>query len=452
MGRLFWKILFTFWLTLLVAAGITGLAVWLHQQNLYAIERDIVVQPVSALSVEAAANTLKYGGIAALQGMLAEQQRNAPERIRVYAVNDEGLEILGREVSAATLMIARQGAEQQIKPPVAVAANYQGVNYVLFAPKSGQFPEFQQNNKRLLPPHDSSWLLISAGIILSFISSFLLAWYFAKPIRSLRLACRLLAAGDLTQRVAQAMGGRRDELADLGHDFDEMATQLQNLMSSQRRLLHDVSHELRSPLARLQVSIGLARQQPERFNETLDRIEHEAARLDKLVGEVLTLSRLESGVPQVLDEYLDILELLDTVVDDARFEAHALNRRVAFHSDIEGGLIIQAHGELLYRAIENVVRNAIHHTAPETLVTLSVYRDSACLHITVDDQGNGVPEAELHTIFEAFQRSNVSQARHGYGLGLAIARRAIESHGGQIRAMNRPERGLRVEIVLPVGQ
>ncbi len=207
MGRLFWKILFTFWLTLLVAAGITGLAVWLHQQNLYAIERDIVVQPVSALSVEAAANTLKYGGIAALQGMLAEQQRNAPERIRVYAVNDEGLEILGREVSAATLTIARQGAEQQIKPPVAVAANYQGVNYVLFAPKSGQFPEFQQNNKRLLPPHDSSWLLISAGIILSFISSFLLAWYFAKPIRSLRLACRLLAAGDLTQRVAQAMGG-----------------------------------------------------------------------------------------------------------------------------------------------------------------------------------------------------------------------------------------------------
>ena len=452
MGRLFWKILFTFWVTLLVAVGITGLAVWFYQQNMRVLEHDIVVQPVSALSVEAAANTLKYGGIAALQGMLEEQQRNAPERIRVYAVNDAGLELLGREVSEETLAIARQGAKQQVRPPVAVAANYQGMNYVLFAPKSGQFPEFQQNNKRPLPPHDSSWLLISAGIVLSFISSFLLAWYFAKPIRSLRMACRALATGDLTQRVAQAMGGRRDELADLGHDFDDMATQLQNLMDSQRRLLHDVSHELRSPLARLQVSIGLARQQPERFHETLDRIEHEAGRLDKLVGEVLTLSRLESGVPQVMDEYLDILELLDTVVDDARFEAHALNRRVAFHSDVEDSLIIQAHGELLYRAIENVVRNAIHHTPPDTLVTLGVHCDIAkqTLHITVDDQGNGVPETELHTIFEAFQRSNTSQSRNGYGLGLAIARRAIESHGGTIRAVNRPERGLRVEITLPV--
>ena len=148
MGRLFWKILFTFWVTLLVAVGITGLAVWFYQQNMRALEHDIVVQPVSALSVEAAANTLKYGGIAALQGMLEEQQRNAPERIRVYAVNDAGLELLGREVSEETLAIARQGAKQQVRPPVAVAANYQGMNYVLFAPKSGQFPEFQQNNKR----------------------------------------------------------------------------------------------------------------------------------------------------------------------------------------------------------------------------------------------------------------------------------------------------------------
>ena len=230
-----------------------------------------------------------------------------------------------------------------------------------------------------------------------------------------------------------------------------MATQLQNLMDSQRRLLHDVSHELRSPLARLQVSIGLARQQPERFNETLDRIEHEAGRLDKLVGEVLTLSRLESGVPQAMDEYLDILELLDAVVDDARFEANALHRRVAFHSDIDDSLVIQGHGELLYRAIENVVRNAVHHTPTDTQVTLSVSREATQLRITVDDQGSGVPVEELETIFQAFQRSaSGSQTRNGYGLGLAIARRAIESHGGQIRALNRPEQGLRVEIMLPI--
>lgn len=451
MGRLFWKILFTFWLILLIAAGITGLAVWVHQKNLHEMERDIVVQPISALSVEAAANTLQYGGEAALRGMLEEQNQNAPERIRVYAVNDAGVEILGRRLSAETLNIARQSAAKQVSPPVAVAATNAGVNYVLFAPKSGQFPEFKQ--KIHLPPHNSSWMLISAGIIASFISSVLLAWYFAKPIRSLRAAFRALATGDLTQRVTNAMGGRRDELADLGHDFDHMATQLQTLMSSQRRLLHDVSHELRSPLARLHVSIGLARQQPERVTETLDRIEHEAERLDKLVSEVLTLSRLESGVPQAMDEYLDILELIDTVVDDARFEANALHRRVAFHCDVEDNPVIQGHGELLYRAIENVVRNAIHHTPSDTLVTLSVYRDlsNQTLHITVDDQGNGVPDNELDTIFAAFQRSNNgSPSRNGYGLGLAIARRAIESHGGTITANNRPEHGLRIEIILPL--
>lgn len=450
MGRLFWKILLTFWFSLLLAAGITGGAVWLHQKNLHEMEQGIVVQPVSAISVEAAANTLKFGGLDALKGMLDEQNRNAPERVRVYAVNDADAEVLGRSVSAETLAIARQGAAQKVKPPVSVSASRDGVNYVLFAPQSGQFPEFA-GKSRLPPPHDSSWLLIVAGIMTSFASSFFLAWYFAKPIRSLRLAFRALAKGDLHQRVTTAMGGRRDELADLGQDFDHMATQLQNLMDSQRRLLHDVSHELRSPLARLQVSIGLARQQPERFNETLDRIEHEAGRLDKLVGEVLTLSRLESGVPQAMDEYLDILELLDAVVDDARFEANALHRRVAFHSDIDDSLVIQGHGELLYRAIENVVRNAVHHTPTDTQVTLSVSREATQLRITVDDQGSGVPVEELETIFQAFQRSaSGSQTRNGYGLGLAIARRAIESHGGQIRALNRPEQGLRVEIMLPI--
>ena len=147
------------------------------------------------------------------------------------------------------------------------------------------------------------------------------------------------------------------------------------------------------------------------------------------------------------------MELLDTVVDDARFEANALSRRVSFHCTLDDNPVIQGHGELLYRAIENVVRNAIHHTPAHTLVTLNVFRDAIHqqLHITVDDQGSGVPDNELGTIFEAFQRSSTSSnARNGYGLGLAIARRAIESHGGTIRAMNRPETGLRVEIVLPL--
>jgi two-component system OmpR family sensor kinase len=455
MGKLFWKILLTFWLTLLVAGGATGLSVWLHQSDLQMVEEDLVIRPSSVREVRAAANTLRFGGKEALRNLLLEQQQNAPENLQVYAVDATGKEMLGRTVLADTLDRIRQTTTKPVAPPIARTVEMDGESYVLFAPKSGQFPEYptSKRNRNRRPPRSSDWILVLTGVLASFISSFLLAWYFAKPIGSLRKAFRALAAGDLTQRVAPAMGSRRDELADLGRDFDDMATQLQNLMSSQRRLLHDVSHELRSPLARLQVSIGLARQQPEKVASSLERIEQEAGRLDTLVGEVLTLSRLESGTPQRTDEYLDILELLDTLMDDARFEAKALSCHVSFQCELEDSPVIQGHGELLYRALENVLRNAIHHTPPDTTVTLGIRRNVArdCLHITVDDQGPGVPAAELASIFEPFQRSsNGNPARNGYGLGLAIARRAIESHGGSIRASNRPERGLRVEIILPI--
>jgi two-component system OmpR family sensor kinase len=401
MGRLFWKILLTFWLTLLVAGGASGLSVWLHQSDVQTLEEDLIIRPSSVREIRAAANTLRFGGKEALRNLLLEQQQqNAPEVLQVYAVDSSGKEILGRTVLPDTLDRIRQTTTKPVDPPIARTVETDSESYVLFAPKAGQFPEYPISKRKHRPPRYSDWILILAGVLASFISSFLLAWYFAKPIGSLRKAFRALAAGDLTQRVAPAMGSRRDELADLGRDFDDMATQLQTLMSSQRRLLHDVSHELRSPLARLQVSIGLARQQPEKVTSSLERIELEAGRLDTLVGEVLTLSRLESGVPQRTDEYLDILELLDTLMDDARFEAKALSCHVSFQCELEDSPVIQGHGELLYRALENVLRNAIHHTPPDTTVTLGIRRNVArdCLHITVDDQGPGVPEAELASI------------------------------------------------------
>lgn len=452
MGRLFWKILLTFWLTLLVAGGVSGIMVWMHHSNLQEMENDVVIRPHSILAVKAAANTFLYSGTPALRNMLQEQKDEAPQDLQVYAVDPSGKELLGRTVSADTLERVRTAVSQNLKLPIVRSVQSATESYVLFAPLAGQFPQFQQENQLRPPRHFPPSIMIISGIVVSFISSFLLAWYFSQPVSVLRKALGALAKGDLSQRVTPAIGGRRDEIADLGRDFDYMAGQLQNLMASQRRLLHDVSHELRSPLARLQVSIGLARQQPEKMATSLERIEHEAGRLDTLVGEVLTLSRLESGVPQPMDEYIDILELLDAVIDDARFEADALSRRIEFHCDLEDTPVIRGHGELLYRALENVVRNAIHHTPPDTVVTLSIHKDAttAGLHITVDDQGTGVPDNELDSIFEPFQRSSHGNTtRNGYGLGLAIARRAIESHGGSIRASNRPQHGLRVAITLP---
>lgn len=453
MGRLFWKILLTFWLTLLVAGGTAALAVWWHHRALQSVSADVVIRPSSILSVQAAANTFRFGGQEAVYNMLLEQSQEAPENLQVYAVDANNKELLGRAVPEAALARIRNSVKLKVDPPIARSAKAQEQELIFFAPLSGQFPEFQKPNR--LPPRyrDLTWPWYLSGLIVSFISSFLLAWHFSKPVRLLRKAFKSLAQGDLTTRISPELGWRRDEIADLGNDFDHMAGQLQNLMTSQRRLLHDVSHELRSPLARLQVSIGLARQQPEHTQATLDRIEHEAERLDKLVGEVLTLSRLEAGVAPSTDEYVDVLELLDTVVDDARFEASALNRSVVLHSSDDDSLIIPAHGELLYRALENVVRNALHHTPPETTVTVTAYQNkvSNMLHVTVDDQGSGVPPEELDLIFEPFQRSSKGiNDRHGYGLGLAIARRAIDSHSGSIRAINRPEGGLRISIELPL--
>jgi two-component system OmpR family sensor kinase len=301
-----------------------------------------------------------------------------------------------------------------------------------------------------VPP--SPLLPISIGILASLGFSALLAWYLATPIRYLRGAFDAVAAGKLDTRIGPRMGRRRDEIADLGRDFDRMAGQLQILVGSQRRLLHDVSHELRSPLARLQAAIGLARQQPEKLEASLDRIERESGRLDELVGELLTLSRLEAGTSGAADEEVDLVELVASIADDARFEAEAHGRRVQFSG--EGEVLVQVRAELLHRAFENVIRNAVKYTREGTTVEVRVERQPTPdrLIVTVDDRGPGVPESDLPAIFEPFFRGGAGVKTAGFGLGLAIARRAIEAHGGNIQAMNRPGGGLRVEIVLPAGE
>ena len=187
----------------------------------------------------------------------------------------------------------------------------------------------------------------------------------AKPIRILRWAFRAAAEGKLNTRVQPLIGRRRDEIADLVRDFDRMAHQLQKQMGAQQRLLHDISHELRSPLARLQAAIGLARLNPRRIDMTLSRIEHESVRLDSLVTEVLTLARLETGVCGASLELVDLVELLTMIVDDAAFEAQAQGREVQLIGD--GEFVIECRAELLYRSFENVIRNAVKYTDEQTM-------------------------------------------------------------------------------------
>lgn len=449
MGRLFWKFFFFIWLAQLTAILAVGTAFWLEHRTQDKMLEDFDRSPPASLLLESAAATLQYGGASALRRVL-ESWEQAP----IYAIDEQDREILGRKFTPATLdRVRRMLDADSAAPAVRRMQSSDGHVYVLFL----LFPEHRLEggppfgNK---PPHPGQPPLpvvpLVATLLASLIFAALLAWYFAKPIRNLRSAFEAMVSGDLEVRLGPVMGKRRDELADLGRNFDRMASHLNTLIDGQRRLLHDVSHELRSPLARLQAAIGLARQQPEKLESSLERIERESVRMDKLVGELLTLSRLEAGVMGAMEEDVNLGELVSDVVADARFEAETSGRMVEFSGCSE--MFVKGNAELLHRAIENVVRNALRYTPYGGKVVVGVLRDANGnnLKLAVLDQGPGVPENELGSIFEPFFRGNGTKSTNGHGLGLAIARSVIEAHDGTICASNRVDGGgLCVEIVLP---
>ncbi len=276
------------------------------------------------------------------------------------------------------------------------------------------------------------------------------AWLRSKPIRSLHSAITEAANGNLNARIAGGMGPGNDELKDLGIEFDRMISRLHTVIVAQRQLLKDVSHEMRSPMARIQAAIGLAHQQPDQAPAVMDRIERESVRIDKLIGELLALARLQAGVDNSLNEEIELRELLSDIVDDARFEAGANGRVIHVESGIDG--VVRGNVELLRRAVENVMRNAIKYSHRGGTVQLGTALSSSgrAVVISVRDSGTGVPEADLASIFDPFFRSSMHAHKEGSGLGLAIAKRVIESHGGSIAASNVPGGGLCVNIELPL--
>ena len=442
MGRLFWKIFIGFWLALFVAAVSTGTAVWLHHRRMEAPPTELAGGPPSRIATDMAAATLRHGGVEALRAWMQEVQ---PRRaVMVFAVDDQGRDVLGREVPPAALAAARELVEQGAAGARRVAVPG-GQSYLVFVTRS---PSLRPPPRPGPPPPLTPWEFIVMGIAISVAFSALLAWYLTRPIRNLRWAFDAAAAGRLETRVSPLMGRRRDEIADLGRDFDRMALQLQKLVSAQRRLLHDVSHELRSPLARLQAAIGLARQEPAKVEPSLERIEREASRLDHMVGEVLALARLESGTATRPKERVDLAYLAANIAEDARFEAEAAGRGLRFHA--EGDAPVMGDADLLHRAVENVVRNAVKFTREETTVEVNVRTTKSSASLTVIDQGPGITSAELAKVFDPFYRGEAGNGTPGFGLGLAIAQRAIDAHGGTIRAANAPGGGLQVEIVLPL--
>jgi len=291
-----------------------------------------------------------------------------------------------------------------------------------------------------------------------------LSRYLTAPTAKLRRATQQLASGDLTTRVGNQMGNRRDELADLGRDFDLMASRIQSLVGAERRLLGDISHELRSPLARMQVALDLATQTADdQTRGYLNRIEREGARLNELIGQLLTLTRLETIGADTPRETVDVAGLVAEVAADADFEARSENRMVQVTQTSE--CFLEGNAGLLRSAIENVIRNATRYTRENTIVEVSLERENAIAPskgstpfsgaqavIRVRDWGSGVPEESLSKLFDPFYRVADARDRQsgGVGLGLSIAQRAIRFHGGTIAAKNAEDGGLMVEIRLPI--
>ncbi len=444
-GRLFWKFFFAFWGTVVAAGLMVALGLMLAAEP-----RNDQLQPVSspraAALVNRAARVLAQEGSEALRESLRRRHQRQHRAPPLFIVDREGKDLLGRPLPPGSLIqvrsVARLGDVAANEPAVRHVA-IDGEEYLLFVAAP---PHPGPRGRHPLVP----WLLIGAGLLASLGFSAILARYFARPVGYLRAAFAAAADGRLDERVQPRMGGRRDEIADLGRHFDAMAGRLHTLIGAQRQLLHDVSHELRSPLARLQAAVGLARQNPARVEATLDRIERETVRLDELVGELLTLSRLEAGVSGNARESLDLVGLIAAVAEDARFEAQAAGRELRFEAP-PGEICAEVYPELLHRAFENVIRNAVRFTAHGTAVMVELRPEPAAgLIVSVCDRGPGVPEADLPHIFEPFYRSANGPATDGFGLGLAIARRAVEAHGGSISAHNHKGGGLCVEIRLPL--
>ncbi|MCK5826744.1 MAG: HAMP domain-containing protein [Desulfuromusa sp.] len=282
------------------------------------------------------------------------------------------------------------------------------------------------------------------------IGCYFLARSLTAPIGRLRQATRKFAAGDLSTRIGDKIKGK-NELAELADDFDEMAGKIETLVDAQKNLLRDISHELRSPLTRLGIALELARQpgDAETKSKALARIELEAERMNVMIGQLLNLTRLESGAQELPFQKFDLQELLANLVEDANYEAKTRQCQVVYQAPEDA--IYSGSPDLLAQALENVIRNAVKYTADNTIVSVDLIAGAEDWTIRVADQGPGVPEESLQKLFEAFYRVAAARDRQtgGTGIGLAIAERAIKLHSGSITAKNRSQGGLLIEITLP---
>ncbi len=447
MKGLFWRVFAWYLGTAIVVLGL-GVLVMMVTDPEFTFSRSVTVSHDAIESqAQAAAQAWTHGGAAGLAAHLAR----APHPRFLF--DDAGHELSGNAAPAAIDELVKRtltsgAVELEIVPPDTFA----GLK-VKVAGKSFVFVRAlaRQRNFHLMPHPLPLWSRLLLGLLAAALICVAFARYVSSPLTQLRAVAREFAAGNLQVRVGTARPfNRGDEFEDLARDFDNMAAQIQKLVLTQQRLLGDISHELRSPLARLQLALEIARRKAGLNAEPmLNRIEQEAERLNSLIGQILRVARTEQLNPGAR-KLFDLANLVRDVAEDADFEASGKNRRVVVESGRPA--LVTGDRELLRSAIENVVRNAIRYTPESTAVTIDLRRgEGARTLITVRDQGTGVPENALPHLFEPFYRVNDARDRDsgGAGLGLAITQHVVAAHGGVVRATNCSGGGFEVQIELP---
>ena len=447
-----------------VVSFVTGVIIERRSQS----QRSNPAAPMFGVYAQTAVDIFERDGQAALSSHLERVERTA--RIRAVVFNERGEEISGRPAPARAREVAKRATEstpfvfeyprEQQQPLAAqIVRGPSGALYTLVGEMPR--PDFPRAPPRLGEPGSFLFGLrmivqsLLPVLLIGAIFCYWLARYLTTPIVKLRDTTHELAAGNLAARVSNKLAQRHDEIGYLGRDFNLMAGRIETLVEAQQRLLGDISHELRSPLTRLGVALELVKRRalPD-MGTGLDRIKREAASINEMIGQLLTLSRVESGTYRLNKIEIDLCALLQKVTDDADFEARSRDRSVRITS-CEASTI-SGVAELLKSATENVARNAVRHTAKGTEVEVSLRRESldtgSYAVISVRDHGTGVPEESIDEIFRPFYRVEDARDRQtgGAGLGLAIAARAVHLHAGTIKAANAPDGGLIVEIRLPI--
>ncbi len=444
--RLFWKIFLPFWVAQALLLG----ALYLRIHYRINSEHPWWIQPVRRempVLAELATHRFESHGQAGLAVLL--NSISQPRRSEFWLVDSSGRELSGRPIPG-WLFDAAAAAEKKEGLYHSSEANVLATRVTT---PQGQYLLIAQ----LVPPPlservpgDILWTL-KLGTIFSALICLLIAHYLTKPIERLRDATHELARGNLDIRAGENLGNRRDEIADLVRDFDTMAGELRNLIQSERNLLSGVSHELRSPIARIRLALTLARNADEdERKEMLDRIEQDSIQLDSMLEQILTVARLESGQQKPKFEKLSLNDVLDDVLHDANFEAAATAATISYESS--GEIQINGDAGLLRSAVENVVRNAIFYSGQDGEIKVRLGQDGRSAIISVSDNGPGVPEGALPLLFKPFYRVDDSRgvSTGGMGLGLAIVRNALAVHGGTVTARNIAPHGLEVELRLPL--